>query len=154
MINCEERITSVIKLNLNQLSKLFDYSDAGIHVKRSIIVQNTGTAATLNNRNTKVIFKNCAPFTNCVSEINNTQIDNTKDIDVVMSMYNLIEYSDNYSKTSGSIREYYRDEPSVNNNGVISNLAGTSASFKFKQKITNETGADGTKDVEIMVQTK
>ena len=89
--------------NARIMSNLFDYSDAGIHVKRNITVQNTGTAATLNNRNTKVIFKNCAPFTNCISEINNTQIDNTKDIDVVMSMYNLIEYSDNYSKTSGNI---------------------------------------------------
>ena len=44
-----------------------------------------------------------APFINCISEINNTQIDNTKDIDMVMLMYNLIEYSDNYSKTSGSL---------------------------------------------------
>ena len=48
----------------------------------------------------KVIFKNCAPFTNCISEINNTQIDNAKDIDIVMPMYNLKEYSNNYLKTS------------------------------------------------------
>ena len=46
----------------------------------------------------KEVFKNCAPFTNCISEINNTQVDNAKDIDIVMPMYNLIEYSDNYSK--------------------------------------------------------
>ena len=51
----------------------------------------------------KVIFKNCAPFTNCISEINNTQTDNAKDIDSVMPMYNLIEYSDNYAKTTGSL---------------------------------------------------
>ena len=50
------------------------------------------------NNNIKVVIKNCAPFTNCISEIKNTQIDNTKDIDVVMAMYNLREYSDNYSK--------------------------------------------------------
>ena len=50
-----------------------------------------------------MIFKNCAPFTDCISEINNTQIDNAKDIDLVMPMYNLIEYSDNYSKTSESL---------------------------------------------------
>ena len=55
------------------------------------------------------ISKSCAPFTNCISEINNTQIDNVKDIDIVMGMYNLIEYSDNYSKTSGSLWHYYRD---------------------------------------------
>ena len=51
----------------------------------------------------KVTFKNCAPFTNCISEINNTQIDNANDFDIVMNMYNLIEYSDNHAKTSGSL---------------------------------------------------
>ena len=56
-----------------------------------------------NNANKKVVFKNCAPFTDCISKINNTQIDNGKHIDVIMPMYNLIEYSDNYSKTSGSL---------------------------------------------------
>ena len=50
-----------------------------------------------------VTFKNCAPFTKCISRINNTDIDNAQDIDIVMLMYNLIEYSDNYSKTSGSL---------------------------------------------------
>ena len=58
----------------------------------------TSTAdAAANNTNKKVIFKNCVPFTNCISEINNTQIDNVKDIDIVMPMYDVIEYSDNYS---------------------------------------------------------
>ena len=56
-----------------------------------------------NNTNKKVVFKNCAPFTDCIREINNTQVDNAKDIDIVMPMYNLIEYSDNYSKTSASL---------------------------------------------------
>ena len=50
-----------------------------------------------------VIFKDCAPFTNCISEANNGQVYNAKDIDIVMPMYNLIEYSDKYSKTSGSL---------------------------------------------------
>ena len=58
-----------------------------------------------------VMFKKCAPFINCKSEINNTEIDNAKDIDIVMSMYNLIEYSDNYLKTSGCLWQYYKDEP-------------------------------------------
>ena len=58
----------------------------------------------------EIIFKSCAPFTDCISEINNTQVDNAKDLDVVMLMYNLIEYSDNYSKTLGSLWQYYRDE--------------------------------------------
>ena len=60
-----------------------------------------------------VIFKNFAPFINCKSEINNTEIDNAKDIDTVMPIYNLIEY-DNYSRTSGSLWQYYKDEPNNN----------------------------------------
>ena len=81
-----------------------NFSDAYILVKGTISVNNTAAqGAAANNTNKKVIFKNCAPFTNCISEINNTQIDNAKDIDIVMPMYNLIEYSDNYAKTTGSL---------------------------------------------------
>ena len=65
-------------------------------------------------RNKGVAFKNCALFTNCISEINNTQIDNCKDIDTVMPLHNLLEYSDNYAKTSGSLLQFYRDEPNDN----------------------------------------
>ena len=79
------------------------YRDAYVHVKGTITVNNTATAdAAANNANKKVIIKNCTPYTICISKINNTQVDNAKDIDIVMPMYNLIEYSDNYSKTSGS----------------------------------------------------
>ena len=56
-----------------------------------------------NNNHKELVFKNCAPFTDCISEINNTQIDNAKDIDLVMLMYNLMEYGNNCSKTSGSL---------------------------------------------------
>ena len=70
-------------------SSLCDYSDA---------YNTVAGGAAANNTNKKVIFKNCAPFTNCISKINNTQIDNAQYIDIVMPMYNLIEYSDNYSK--------------------------------------------------------
>ena len=92
-------------------------------------------------------FKNCAPFTNCITEINNTQVDNAKDIDIVMLMYNLIECSDNYAKTLGSLWQYYRDEPD-------DNLAD-SESFKSKIKITGKTpDDDNEKDVEIMVPLK
>ena len=87
-------------------SSLCDYSVAYILVKGTITVNNTGIAAAQNNRNKKLIFKNCALFTNYIREINNTQIDNAKDIDIVMPIYNLIEYSDNYSKTSGSLWQY------------------------------------------------
>ena len=99
-------------------SSLCDYGDAYILVKRTITVNNTAAAdADANNTNKKVTFKNCAPFINCISEVNNTQEDHAKDIDIVMSMYNLIEYSDNYSKTSGSLLQYCKDIPAIDNNG-------------------------------------
>ena len=63
-----------------------------------------------NERDKAVAFKTCAPFINCISEINNTQKDNAKDINIAMRMYNLIESSDNYSKTSRSLWQYYRDK--------------------------------------------
>ena len=81
-----------------------DYSDAYILVKGPITVSNTETAdADANNDNKKVIFKNCAPFTDCKSETNNIEIDNVEDIDIVIPMYDLVEYSDNYSKKSGFV---------------------------------------------------
>ena len=115
-INAESRgacnVNSQIKFNTTMLtSSLCDYSDAYILAKGTITVNNTGTAAALKNKNKKVIFKNCAPFTNCISEIDNTQTDNSKDIDIVMPMSKLIEYSNNYSKTSesyGSIAKTYQ----------------------------------------------
>ena len=60
-------------------------------------------------QNINVGFKNCAPFTSCISEINNTQIDNAKDLEIIMPMYNLLEYSENYAKTSGSLFRFSRD---------------------------------------------
>ena len=115
-------------------SSLCDYSDAYILVKGNISVNNTAAAdADANNTNKKVIFKNCAPFTNCISKINNTQIDNAEYIDIVMPMYNLIEYSDNYSKTSGSLWQYCKDILAVNNDGNIVdfNEANAADSFNF-----------------------
>ena len=99
-INDESRrvynANSQIKFKTTMLKSSFcDYSDAYILVKETVTVNNTGTDAAPNNRNKKVIFNNCTPFTNCISEINNTQIDKAKDIDIVMPMYNLIEYSGN-----------------------------------------------------------
>ena len=135
-------------------SRLCDYSNAYILVKGTITVNNTAAAA--NNTNKKVIFKNCAPFTNYISETNNTQVDNAKDIDIVMPMYNLIEYSDNYAKTSGSLWQYCKDIPARNNNNEIDDFTGgnTTNSFNFKAKITGKTGDDVTKNVEIMVPVK
>ena len=161
-INYESRgaynVNSQINFKTTMLkSSLCDYSDAYILVKGTISVNNTaaqGTAA--NNINKDVIFKNCPPFTNCISEINNTQIDNVKDIDIVMPMYNLIEYSDNYAKTTGSLWQYCKDIPALNANDEITEFTGgnTTDSFNFKVKIAGYTGDDGTKDVEIMVPLK
>ena len=103
------------------------------------------------------MFKNCAPFTNCISEINNTQIDNAEYIDLVMLIYNLIEYSDNYWKTSGSLWQYYKEIPAVNNAGdiVIFNGANATDSFNLKAKITGKTNDDGDiENAEIMVLLK
>ena len=162
-INDESRgtynVNSQIKFKTTMSkSSLCDYSDAYILVKGTITVNNTAASAAsagaaVNNPNKKVIFKNCAPFTNCISEINNTQIDNARDIDIVMPMYNLIECSDNYVKTSGSLWQYCKDIPARNDNDEIVDFTGgnTSDSFSFKAKITDKTGDDGTKDVEIMI---
>ena len=131
-------------------SSLCDYSDACFFVQGTITITGEGTDAAarqVDESNKGVIFKNCAPFINCKSEINNTEIDNAKDIDIVMPMYNLIEYSDNYSKTSGSLWQYYKDDPNDN--------ITQSESFKSKIKITGKTPAAGnTKDVEIIVPLK
>ena len=121
-INDESRGTydvgSQIRFKTTMLkSSLCDYSDAYIHVKRKIAITGAGddaAAREADERNKGVAFKICAPFITCISNINNTEIDYCKDIDIIMPMYNLIEYSDNYAKTSGSLWQYYRKTP---NNG-------------------------------------
>ena len=129
-INDESRGTYIvnkqIKFKTPMLrSSLYDYADAYILVKGNITVNNTAAeGAAANNAAKKVISKNFAPFTNCVSKINNTQIDNAEYIDIVMPMYNLIEYSDDYSKTSGSLSQYCQEIPTVNNAGNIVDFNG------------------------------
>ena len=126
-----ERITLIVKVN---------YSDAYILVSGTVTIIGEGAddaAKRVDEREKLVIFKNWAPFTDCISEINNTQINNAKDIDAVIPMYNLIEYSNNYSKTSAKLWQYYRDEPNDN----IAN----SESFQFKVKRTWKTPDNGNK---------
>ena len=87
-------------------SNLCDYSDSYILVKGTITITCEGVDAAAeraDERDKRVTFKNSAPFTKCISRINNTDIDNAHDNDIVMPMYNLIEYSDNYSETSESL---------------------------------------------------
>ena len=121
-INDESRggytTVSDIKFKMLMLrSNLCDYADAYILVKGTITITGAGddaAARRADERNKGVIFKNCAPFTKCISKINDAEIDNAQDIDIVMPMYNLIEYSNNYSKTSGSLWQYYKDESNDN----------------------------------------
>ena len=153
-INDQSRRTdtgSDIKFKTTMLrSNLYDYADEYIHVKGTITVTGAGdddATKRLDERNKGVIFKNCAPFAKCISRKNNTDIDTAQDIDIVMPMYNLIEYSDNYLKTSESLWQYYKDDP---NDNII-----RSESFKSKIKITGKTPADGNaKIVKVIVPLK
>ena len=95
-------------------SNLCDYSDAYILVKGTITVRVPGFNNNANNirykRNRPVILKNNAPFVSCIARINGESIEDDDDLDIVMSMYNLSEYSKNYRKTIGSLYNYYRDD--------------------------------------------
>ena len=112
-------------------SSLCDHADAYILTKGTITITGAGdnaAARRADERNEGVIFKNCAPFSKSISRINDTEIDNAQDIDIVMRMYNLIEYIDNYSKISGSLWQYYKEA-----------ITTQSESFKSKMKITGKT---------------
>ena len=132
-------------------SNLCDNSDAYILVTGNITVAG-------GNANTKVAFKNCAPFKRCRTEINETFVDDADFINIAMPMYNLIEYSDNYSDTSGRLWQLKRDEQPVNNNGGFINLTTEdSSSFKYKSnRIGNlvADGANGKKGVKIALPLK
>ena len=138
-------------------SSLCDYIGAYILVKGTITVPNTAAAdAAVNNTNEEIIFKNCAPFTDCITEINTTQVDDAQKIDVVMPMYNLLEYSDACSKTSGSSWQYDRDEPALDANVEITDFLtenNNSKLFVFQQQVTGQQVTEEI-DVEIMVPLK
>ena len=131
-------------------TSLCDYSDVYVLVSGTKTITGAGVndaVRKLDEKNKGVIFKNGATFTDCISEINNTQIDNAKYIDVLMPMYNLIEYSDNYSKLSGLLWQYYKGDPN--------NTITQSQSFRHMVKLTGKTPAAGkTKDVKIAVPLK
>ena len=131
-------------------SNLCDYANSYILVKGTITItgeSDNAAAERADERGKGVTFKNCAPFTKCISRINDTDRDNAHDIDIVMPIYNVIEYSDNYSKTSGSLWKYYKGDPNDN--------LTDSKSFKSKVKRTGNTPVDeNTKDVEIIVPLK
>ena len=97
----------------NSKSSLCDYSDAYILASEVITVPGRGADQATkqeDERNKGLLFKSCTLFTDCINKINNAQIDNPKDLDVDMSMCNLVEYSNNYSKTFGNFWQNYKDE--------------------------------------------
>ena len=102
-------------------SSLSDQNDAYILFRGKITFTAEGydtAGRQIDERNKEARFKNCAPFTDSISQINYAEVDNAKDLDVVMPMCNLIEqeYNDNHSKSSGILWQYYRDEPAFANN--------------------------------------
>ena len=158
---------------INQLrSNLCDYSDAYILVKGIITFTAPGANNDANNirdkRNRPLILKNNAPFVSCITRINGELIEDADDLDIVMSMYNLLEYSKNYRKTIGSLYNYYRDKLSddADDNNFDNIKVDNSNTFKYKNKITGNTynvdadaqgydvNKDGTQEVELAIPLK
>ena len=156
-------------------SDLCDFRDANFVVKGTITVRGKDNKS---RKNRSLAFKNNTPFISCISKINNTLINNAEDLDVAMSMYNLIEYRKNYRKTADSLWNYHRDElaDDRNDNNFLNKNVSNSESFKYKtsvtgctynvdEKITNAEGNEidnpaydanksGKKEVEIAVPLK
>ena len=149
-------------------SDLCDYADAYILVSSAITVTANGDNNNANNirdkRNRPLILKNNAPFVSCITKINGELIEDAEDLDIVIPMYNLLQYSKNYRKTIGSLYNYYRDKLSdnANNNNNTVNLD----TFRYKNKITGNTynvaaGAagyngnkNGTQNIELAIPLK
>ena len=153
-------------------SDLCDYSDAYIVVKEDVTLIKTNTRGFIDTINRFLAFKNNVPFTSCISKINNVLIDNAVDLDIVMPMYNLLEYSKNCRKTTESFRNYYRDEPnnpSLNDDdphpvNYNADPITNSESFKYKSTIkrkasdanngTQQGNTKTKKNLEIVVPLK
>ena len=121
-------------------SDLCDFSDAYIVVKGTITLTKTNRRGIIDIRNRFLVFKKNAPLINCISKINNILIDNAQDLDVVIPMYNLLEYNKNYRKTTRGLWNYYRDEPNDSPaNNYNANPITNSESFKYKSSITGKT---------------
>ena len=137
-------------------SDVCDYCNSNIVVKEAITLEGTNA----NNRtDKKLAFKNNHPFRSCISKINDTLIDNAEDLDFVMLIYNQLEYSDNFSKTPGSLWNHYRYKVNAHENNAdsyrINNTTRTSKSFEYKTKLIGSTPADNnTLDPEVVVPLK
>ena len=119
-------------------SDLCDYVDAYILVSGTITVAGNHPR---DRQNKPVILKNNAPFVSCITRINGELIEDANDLDIVMPMYNLLEYSKNYRKTIGSLHNYYRDElnDDADNNNFANNNVASSNTFNYKNKIIGNT---------------
>ena len=152
-------------------SNLCDYSDAYTLVKGTITVTVPGVNNNADNirdkRNRPLILKNNAPFVSCITRINGELIEDADDLDIVMPIYNLLEYSKNYRKTMGSLYNYYRDELTNDDNDNFANInVVNSEAFKYKNKITgntynvdagaqgNDVNKNGTQEVELTIPLK
>ena len=124
-----------IKFKTSMLrSDLCDYSEAYVWVKGNVGAKDTTSYS--NTTQNLFVFKNNAPFLSCVSKINGKLVENAEDLDVVMPMYNLLEYSKNYQKTSGSLFNYYRDEPNSDTGPDVLPLSIVdSDSFDYKSSL-------------------
>ena len=142
--SCQYSVNKNVRFNTSILgSDLCDYSNAYIVVKGTMVLQGTTDAS---KRNEKLALKNNALFESCIPRINNTLIDSAEDLDIVITMYNLLEYSENYTMTSRSLLKYYRDEvllsfddANENNDGsnymIDNNQTTTSKSFEYMAKV-------------------
>ena len=155
MINLEEHITLTNKLDI-LIFDLCGYNDAYIVVTGKITTTNPNNFA----YDEKLAFKNSAPLISCVSKVNNTLIHDTENLDVVIPLYNLFKYSKNYRKTTGSLWNYYRDEPNSgfnnNNRDRINYSIKDSDSFNYKTSIRGQLENDDEEkeDIKIVVLLK
>ena len=140
-------------------SNLCDYADACILVKGTVTVTaNAGANNIRDKKNRKLILKNNAPFVLFITRINGELIEDDDDLDIVMPMYNLLEYSKNYRKTIGSLYNYYRDElTNDNNNNFANRNVVNSSTFKYENKIIGNTyneNKNGKQTIELAIPLK
>ena len=139
----------IIQIPLSTILEYYDYAEG------YILVDGTIRAAAADN-NARLALKHCAPFTKCNLEVNDEHVDTAENLDIVMPMYNLIEYSDNYQDSSAMLYQYKRDEPPESD--AVANLtADNSSSFNYKIKLLGDPVFDGAiakRNVKVVVSLK
>ena len=137
----ENGVSTTVKFETKVIkSNLCDYSDAYILVTGNI-------TATGGDAKTRVAFKNRTLFRKWIAHINNEHVDNADNLDIIMPLYNLIEYSDNYSDTLRSLRQFKRDKQNMNNGNFANVTTADSSSFKYKSSFIKKSTATTNKRV-------